>query len=117
MKATNQLLKRSAVQLERKAKEEKVAIWRDAAEMLSRSAVNKVEVNLGHISRVFDGRSPVFVAGKVLGTGSVGKKLVVGAFSYSASARSKIVQAGGEALGVDEFLRRFPKGSGVLLVE
>jgi large subunit ribosomal protein L18e len=117
MKATNQFLKRSAVQLERRAKEEKVAIWSAAAEMLSRSAVNKVEVNLGHISRMVEGSSPVFVPGKVLGTGSVGKKLVIGAFSYSASARSKIVKAGGEALGVDEFLKRFPKGSGVRLVE
>ncbi len=117
MKATNLFLRRTAVLLERKAKEEKVAIWRAAAEMLSRSAVNRVEVNLGHIARIVDGSSPVFVPGKVLGTGSVGKKLVIGAFSYSASARSKIVQAGGEALGVEEFLRRFPKGSGVLLVE
>ena len=117
MKATNPYLKRSAVLLERKGKEHKVAIWRAAAEILSRTSSGRVEVNLTRLTRVAQGSSPLFVPGKVLGTGSSGKRLVVGAFSYSASARSKIVEAGGEALGVEEFLRRFPKGSGVLLVE
>ena len=42
--------------------------------------------------------SPLFVPGKVLGTGPLDKKLVVGAFSFSSSARKKIESAGGEAL-------------------
>ncbi len=117
MKATNPFLKRSVVMLERKAKKEKVPIWRAASEMLSRPALGKVEVNLSHLARTAKGKSPVFVPGKVLGTGNLEKKLVVGAFSYSTSARSKIAKAGGEALGVEEFLKRFPKGRDVLLVE
>ena len=117
MKATNLILRRSAVLLERRAKEKKVPIWRAAADALSRSSINRVEVNVSHLSRIAKKSSPVFVPGKVLGTGTLGKKLVIGAFSYSASARSKIVHAGGEALGVEEFLKRFPKGSGVILVD
>ncbi len=69
---------------------------------------------MGHLSRLGDG--PVVVPGKVLGTGPIDKKLVVGAFSFSSSARRKIEAAGGEALSIEEFLKRFPEGSGVKLV-
>ena len=58
-----------------------------------------------------------FIPGKVLGTGIIDKKLVVGAFSFSASARSKLEAAGGSALSVEQFLTKYPKGSGVRLVQ
>ncbi|MDG6938691.1 MAG: uL15 family ribosomal protein, partial [Nitrososphaerota archaeon] len=61
-------------------------------------------------------RPSQLLLGKVLGTGVAGKKLVVGAFSFSASARSKIEATGGAALSVEDFLKKYPKGSGVRLV-
>ncbi len=50
------------------------------------------------------------VPGKVLGTGAIDKKLVVGAFSFSSSARRKILDAGGEALSIEELVKRYPAG-------
>lgn len=117
MKATNPILKWDVVMLERKSKKENAPIWRAAAQMLSRSSASRVEVNLNRLEKFAGEKAHVFVPGKVLGEGKLGKKLIVGAFSYSASARSKIAMAGGEALGVEEFVKRHPKGSGVLLVE
>ena len=46
----------------------------------------------------------------------VDKKVVVGAFSFSASAKSKLQASGGSALSVKQFLKKYPKGSGVKLV-
>jgi large subunit ribosomal protein L18e len=115
--SSNPLHRHASVMLERAGKEHKAPIWETASRMLSRSASTQVEVNLGRISRLANEGSAVFVPGKVLGTGSVDKKLVVGAFSFSASARSKLESSGGFALTVEEFLKKYPKGSGVMLVQ
>jgi len=45
------------------------------------------------------------------------RKLTVGAFAFSAGAKSKIEASGGSALTIGEFLRKYPKGSGVRLVK
>jgi large subunit ribosomal protein L18e len=111
---SNKILRTQVVALERKGRKEKIAIWKDAARYLAAPHSTETEVNVGHLSRLTAG--PIVVPGKVLGTGPIDKKLVVGAFSFSSSARRKIVEAGGEALSIEEFLKRFPEGSGVTLV-
>ncbi|MDG7011801.1 MAG: 50S ribosomal protein L18e [Nitrososphaerota archaeon] len=116
MTASNPVLRRTVVMLEKTGRKQKARIWSDASKLLSAPAGTRVEVNLGRISNVAGDAGAVFVPGKVLGTGAAGKKLVVGAFSFSASARSKIEATGGAALSVEDFLKRYPKGSGVKLV-
>jgi large subunit ribosomal protein L18e len=116
-KATNPILKGAAVMLERKGRKEKAAIWKEASEKLLDTSSHRVEVNLGHLSRTIAKATAVFVPGKVLGTGLLNRKLVVGAYSFSSSARKKIEEAGGQALEIQEFLKKYPKGSDVLLVE
>lgn len=117
MKASNPVLRRTTVMLEREGKKQKAPIWGDASEFLSNPAGLRVEVNIGRLSRIAKQNEAVFVPGKVLGTGVVDKKLVVGAYSFSASARSKLESAGGSALSVEEFVKKYPKGSGVKLVK
>jgi large subunit ribosomal protein L18e len=114
---SNKILRTQAVMLERLGRKQKIGIWRDAAAYLSASRLNETFVNLTRLARADSGDSPLFVPGKVLGTGPLEKKLVVGAFSYSAAAKKKIETAGGEALTIDEFVKRFPDGSGVRLVK
>jgi large subunit ribosomal protein L18e len=116
MKASNPVLRRTAVMLQRAGKKEKAPIWNDASTLLSNPASTRVEVNLGRISRLSEEGQVFFVPGKVLGTGAVQKKLTVGAFAFSASARSKIEASGGSALSVEQFVKKYPKGSGVRIV-
>lgn len=116
MTASNPVLRSAAVMLERAGKKQNARIWAEASGLLSAKSGNRVEVNLARISRVADEGQPVFVPGKVLGTGVLGKGLVVGAFSFSASAKSKIKESGGSALNIEEFLKKYPKGNGVRLV-
>ncbi len=117
MTASNPVLRRAAVMLERAGKKGKAPIWSQASVMLSSPTGLRVEVNLGRISRVVGDAEAAFVPGKVLGTGAADKKLVIGAFSFSTTARSKIEASGGSALTIEEFLKKYPKGSGVKLVK
>ncbi len=117
MKASNPVLRRTSVMLERAGKKQKAPIWTDASSMLSSPASTRVEVNLGRISRLAEDGEAVFVPGKVLGTGVMERKVTVGAFAFSASARSKIEASGGSALSVEDFLKKYPNGSGVKLVK
>lgn len=113
---SNKIIREQAVLLERKGRKDDIAIWADAAKKLSSPKSTETVVNIARLSRIGDGKSPLFVPGKVLGTGPLEKKLIVGAFSFSNSARTKIESAGGEALEIQEFVDRYPDGSGVLLV-
>lgn len=116
MTSPNPLLRRTLVMLEKASKEQNAPIWRSARRLLGKSAGAKVEVNIGLISRIAEDGQALFVPGKVLGSGTIDKKVAVGAFSFSASARSKIVAQGGSALSVEQFLKKYPKGSGVKIV-
>ena len=117
MTSPNPLMRRALVLLDRAGNKNKAPIWATAHDMLGRSASTKVEVNLGRLSRISEDGGALFVPGKVLGSGTLDKKLVVGAFAFSASARDKIEAAGGSALTLEEFVKKYPKGSGVKLVE
>ncbi len=116
MPSSNPLLRQAQVMLERAGKKDKAPIWAEASRLLSATARTKVEVNIGRISRIAESGQALFVPGKVLGFGLLDKKVVVGAFSFSAGAKSKIVASGGSALSIEEFLKKYPKGSGVRLV-
>ena len=117
MTATNPVLRHASIMLERAGKKQKAPIWIEASSLLSKPTSIRVEVNLGRISRKAEDGEAVFVPGKVLGTGLIERKLVVGAFTFSATARSKIKASGGSALTIGEFLRKYPNGSGVKLVK
>jgi large subunit ribosomal protein L18e len=117
MTSSNPVLRHTSVMLERAGKKQKASIWADASALLSGPTKNMVEVNLGRISRLTDAGDAVFVPGKVLGTGMIDRKLTVGAFAFSSAAKTKIQASGGSALSVEEFLKKYPKGSGVKLVK
>jgi large subunit ribosomal protein L18e len=116
IRKANTILRNTIILLERKARSGQVGLWKDAARYLASGAANWPEVNVARLSRI-SGASAVFVPGKVLGTGVLEKKLNVGAFSFSASAKAKIERAGGKALTVEEFVEKYPEGSGVALVK
>jgi len=116
MSATNPVLRSTAVMLERASKKNKAPIWLTAAKLLSSPATTKVEINVGRISRLSAGGSKILVPGKVLGSGTIDKKVVIGAFAFSESARAKIEASGGSAFSIDQLMKKYPDGSGVKIV-
>jgi len=115
--ALSPITKQAIVMLERAGKKNQAPIWLAASRRLGSPAATKVEVNVGKISRLAAPGGAFFVPGKVLGTGIIDKKVEIGAFTYSATARAKIEASGGSAMTVEEFLAKHPNGSGVRLVE
>jgi len=113
----NPIHRQTTIMLERAGKKQKAPIWITAAKLLARPEGTRIEVNLGRVASMAEEGQAFFIPGKVLGTGTVDKKIVVGAFSFSASARSKLEAVGGSALSIRQFLNKYPRGSGVRLVQ
>ncbi|MGC9210111.1 MAG: 50S ribosomal protein L18e [Acidilobus sp.] len=97
---TNQLLKETIEALRKASKERPV--WGRVAELLSRPARRRPQVNLSKINRFAADGDIVLVPGKVLGAGSLNKKVTVAAFTFSKGAAEKIVAAGGRILTLRE---------------
>ena len=117
MKKSNPILRQTVVLLERQGRRKNAPVWRQASKSLAAGSSKGVEVNVGHISKCYAAGDAVLVPGKVLGSGNVDKKLVVGAYSFSSAARKKIAEAGGSAVGIRDLVEKYPDGSGVKIVD
>ncbi|NPA86977.1 MAG: 50S ribosomal protein L18e [Candidatus Diapherotrites archaeon] len=113
---TNPYLRGLIIDLEIAARKNDAPIWKRVAELLSRSTRRRIEVNVGKIDRVSKEGDVVVVPGKVLGAGTIGKKVTVAAWRFTPAAKQKIEAAGGKAISIYELLRQNPKGSGVVIV-
>ena len=102
--------------LKHKAKENKSRLWEVAAEQLSRPHKSRAVLDLNHISRASAPKSAVLVPGKVLGSGSLKHPVVIGAFEFSENAKAKIELAGGQCVGIKDFVSKYPKGSKVQIM-
>jgi large subunit ribosomal protein L18e len=99
-----------------KARENKARIWTVTADQLSRPRARRAVLNLNHISRASKPNSVVLVPGKVLASGDLKHRVTVGAFQFSQDAKSKIEHAGGNCIGIREFVEKYPKGSNVQIL-
>ncbi len=99
-----------------KARQDKSKIWESAAEQLSRPRGRRAVLDLNHISRVSAANSVVLVPGKVLGDGLLKHPVVVGAFHFSQTAKTKIEEAGGKCVTIENLVKEYPKGSKVQIL-
>ena len=117
IRSKNPLLKSDLIALEKASKKgEKGSLWDAVKEYLEKSRSRRVAVNVGKISRLTEPGDVVIVPGKVLGGGVIEHKVVVGGFSFSQTARSKIISAGGEALSIKKFIDTYSSHKGVKLI-
>ncbi|WP_456472418.1 50S ribosomal protein L18e [Methanocaldococcus sp.] len=91
-------------------------IWKDLARRLAKPRRRRAEVNISKINRYTKDGDMVVVPGKVLGAGRLDHKVVVAAFSFSETAKRLIEEAGGEAISIEELIKRNPKGSNVKIM-
>ncbi len=73
-------------------------IWRTLSEELSKPRRRRRAVNVSRINRYASDDEIVFVPGKVLGAGTIEKKVTVVAESFSSQAMEKILKAGGKTI-------------------
>ena len=112
----NPELARVIIELHKAAKTHKAAVWRAAADRLSRPRHQTYPLNVGHLERLAEAKETIVVPGKLLAEGRLTKPLTIGAIGYSDEARSKIHAAGGSALSISEVLKSHPDGKGVRLL-
>ena len=103
-------------ELKRELREGGTAIWRDIARRLEKPRKNWAEVNISRLEIYANDGDTIVVPGKVLGAGSLSKKLTVAAFRFSESAREMIKKAGGRNLTIEELVEENPSGSGVRIM-
>jgi len=113
---TNPNLVRLIKDLKEMAREQDAPIWRDVAERLAKPSKNWAEVNLSKIQRHADEDEQIIVPGKVLGSGYLTKKVIVGSFKASDSAKEGISGAGGKYMSIRKLAEQNPEGSGIRLM-
>ncbi|MCD6139803.1 MAG: 50S ribosomal protein L18e [Thermococcus sp.] len=110
-------LRRLIRYLRKKSNEENVKVWKDIAWRLERPRRQKAEVNISRINRHTKEGDIVVVPGSVLGAGNLDHKVIVAAWKFSEKAKEKIIQVGGEAITIEDLIKRNPKGSRVIIME
>jgi len=91
-------------------------VWRDIASRLESPSRNYAEVNLSKINRYASGGETIVVPGKVLGSGVLETSVKVAALNFSQSAETKIREAKGQCLTIEELLKDNPKGSRIKIL-
>lgn len=102
--------------LRSKARENKARIWHVAADQLSRPRRARAVLNVNHVARATKADAVVFVPGKLLGSGIIDHRVIIGAFEFSPAARTKVEQAGGKCIAVKDFVAQYPSGSNVMMM-
>lgn len=116
VKTTNPELIKLIRFLRRQSRENKVGIWRDIAERLSKPSRKRMVVNLSRLNRYTQRNETVVVPGKVLGTGEMNHKISVAAFAFSEKAKQKITTKKGKCLSFFDLVKKNPKGSNVKVI-
>jgi large subunit ribosomal protein L18e len=75
-------------------------------DIASRSRRRRVAVNLDKIGKCAKENESVIVPGKVLGGGTIGKKISICAVEFSRDALEKLKGAGCSVVGVEEILKK-----------
>ena len=97
-------------------KKNKASIWRALEGELAGPRANRREINVRRLAEITKSDEVVVIPGKVLGTGALGHKLTVSAFSISESAAKKVLTAGGKVITFEDLVKKYPDGKGVRII-
>jgi large subunit ribosomal protein L18e len=111
-KSPNLHLRKMIASLKKLSNESNVKIWDAIAENLSKPTRIRRQINLTKLESYAKDGDTIIVPGKVLGTGTLSKKVTVSAWRFSDSAFTKINKIG-KAISIDELMAKNPKGSKV----
>ena len=91
-------------------------IWRDVSKRLMAPQKNRVEKNLGDLSRITKNGDVVIVPGKILANGAMDKKITIACYAISKSAAKKLDASGSERISIEELVKKYPSGKGVRII-
>ena len=111
IKKTNPRLLNLISLLKDASRQNEALVWRDIASRLEAPARNYAEVNLSKINRYAGNGETIVVPGKVLGSGMLETSVRIAALNFSQSAETKIREANGQCMTIEELIRDNPRGS------
>lgn len=113
---SNSELVKAITNLKDAARKNEAPLWRSVAIRLEGPSQNWPSVNISKLEYNADKNSKVVVPGKLLGAGTITKKVTVTAYSFTQSAVKKIEAAGGKCLSYNDFIKSNPKGTNVMVI-
>ncbi|MFP3064549.1 MAG: 50S ribosomal protein L18e [Sulfolobus sp.] len=115
MTSTNIMLRKLIYLL----KKQKKRIWKAVAEELESPSRKRPYINLYKINKYTKPNDVVVVPGKVLGIGNLDHPVTVVAYSFSKSAKEKILKSGGQVMSLYKAVQEFKdfKGKTVRLMK
>ena len=113
---SNAVLRDFVKELKKQSYKEKSAIWKKVAQELEKPVSKKRIVNLKKINKLAKEGEIIIVPGKVLGDGSLDKKIDIIAYNFSESAIRKIEQSNSKAYLLKEFIKTNPKGKNTRII-
>lgn len=90
--------------------------WLRVARELEKSSRRQRVVNVSRINRNTKENDIIVVSGKVLGAGSLKHAVIVGAKSFSQTAKKTIEQAKGKCLSIQELAEKYPTGKEIKVI-
>ena len=114
-KSSSELVK-AVTDLKEASRKNDAPVWRRIAMRLEGPSQNWPSVNISKLEYNINKNSKVVVPGKLLGAGTITKKMTVSAYSFTQSAIDKVEAAGGKCLSYNDFIKSNPKGTDVVVI-
>ncbi len=99
-----------------KIKKKSGKVWKVVAERITGPRQNLAEVNLSRLDRFTKDGEIVVIPGKLLAYGNINHKVIVGALSFSQSAKKKVEAAGGKCMTLEEIAEKYQDGKKVRII-
>ena len=113
---SNSELVRTIDELKKASRENDAPIWKSIAKKLEGPSRNWPVVNISKIEFNVSKNGKAVIPGKIMGSGTLSKKVTVSAYSFTKSAVEKIEGAGGKCMIYNEFIKKNPTGKDVLVI-
>ena len=91
-------------------------IWKSVAKKLEGPSRNWPVVNVSKIEFNASKNGKVVIPGKIMGSGTLSKKVTVSAYSFTKTAIQKIESAGGKCMIYNDFIKKNPTGKDVVVI-
>jgi len=103
-------------ELKKRSNEQEVNLWKRVADDLEKPTRQRRIVNLSSINRHAKENEIIVVPGKVLGAGTLERKLTISAFQFSDGAKEKIEKAGAKIIPLLELSKENPTGKIIRII-
>ena len=113
---SNSELVKTIDELREASRENDAPIWKSIAKKLEGPSRNWPVVNISKLEYNLSKNGKAVIPGKMMGSGTLSKKVTVSAYSFTKSAVEKIEGAGGKCMIYNDFIKKNPTGKDVVVI-